>query len=74
MLKSVTGILFAVSTGLAAWKYGDEITANVLQLVPGGILTRAAILLAALQLCLSSAIGHSALFQQIEDILHIQRC
>ncbi|XP_048514137.1 amino acid transporter AVT1B isoform X2 [Athalia rosae] len=68
-----TGTLFAVSTGLAAWKYGDNTTANVLQLVPGGYVTRAAILFAALQLCLSSAVGHSALFQHIEDKLRVQR-
>ncbi|XP_046751519.1 amino acid transporter AVT1C isoform X2 [Diprion similis] len=68
-----TGTLFTVSTGLAAWKYGDRITANVLQLVPGGFATHAAILLAALQLCLSSAIGHSALFQHVEDKLRVKR-
>ncbi|XP_015520927.1 uncharacterized protein mah [Neodiprion pinetum] len=68
-----TGTLFTVSTGLAAWKYGDRITANVLQLVPGGFATRAAILLAALQLCLSSAVGHTALFQHVEDKLHVRR-
>ncbi|XP_076619157.1 solute carrier family member mahogany isoform X1 [Colletes latitarsis] len=69
----VSGSLFAITTGLAVWKYGGSTTANVLQVVPGNIIMSAAILFAALQLCLSSAIGHSALFQDLEDQWNIQR-
>ncbi|XP_076163270.1 solute carrier family member mahogany isoform X2 [Ptiloglossa arizonensis] len=69
----VSGSLFAITAGLAAWKYGGSTTANVLQVVPGNFIMSAAILLAALQLCLSSAIGHSALFQDLEDQWNIQR-
>ncbi|XP_053970715.1 uncharacterized protein LOC128872256 isoform X1 [Hylaeus volcanicus] len=69
----VSGSLFAITAGLAVWRYGGSTTANVLQMVPGNFIMSAAILLAALQLCLSSAIGHSALFQDLEDQWNIQR-
>ncbi|XP_076223987.1 solute carrier family member mahogany isoform X2 [Nomia melanderi] len=68
----VSGSLFAVTTGLAVWKYGGSTTANVLQMVPGDFTMNAAILLASLQLCFSSALGHSALFQDLEDQWNIQ--
>ncbi|XP_076662667.1 solute carrier family member mahogany isoform X2 [Andrena cerasifolii] len=69
----VSGFLFAVTTSLAVWKYGGSTTANVLQVVPGSFTMSAAILLAAVQLCLSSAVGHSALFQDLEDQWNIHR-
>ncbi|XP_014615230.1 PREDICTED: proton-coupled amino acid transporter 4 [Polistes canadensis] len=65
--------LFGITAGLAMWKYGGSITANILQIVPTGFAINGAILLAALQLCLSSALGHSALFQHFEDKLRINR-
>ncbi|KZC10730.1 PREDICTED: uncharacterized protein LOC107188805 [Dufourea novaeangliae] len=68
----VSGSLFTVTASLAVWKYGASTTANVLQMVPGGFTMSAAILLAALQLCLSSALGHSALFQDLEDQWNIR--
>nr|XP_033326323.1 amino acid transporter AVT1B [Megalopta genalis] len=68
----VSGSLFAVTTGLVAWKYGGTTTANVLQVIPGNFTMSAAVLLASLQLCLSSALGHSALFQNLEDQWNIQ--
>ncbi|XP_076642845.1 solute carrier family member mahogany isoform X2 [Halictus rubicundus] len=63
----VSGSLFAVTTSLVVWKYGGITAANVLQVIPGNFTMSAAILLASLQLCLSSALGHSALFQDLED-------
>ncbi|XP_051165486.1 uncharacterized protein LOC127284204 [Leptopilina boulardi] len=69
----VSSGLFGVTTILAGWKYGGGITANVLQLIPPSYAIRAAILITALQLCLSSALGHSALFQHLEDRWQIQR-
>lgn len=56
------------------WKYEGNVTANILQNVPTGFAINGAILLAALQLCLSSALGHSALFQHLEDKFQIERC
>lgn len=42
--------------------------------MPPGILVQTAILISAVQLCLSSAIGHSALFQHLEDQFRVQSC
>ncbi|CAK9815694.1 Amino acid transporter AVT1C [Anthophora quadrimaculata] len=69
----VSGSLFAITTSLTVWKYGASTTANILQVVPGSYAVSAAVLFAALQLCLSSALGHSALFQDLEDQCNIQR-
>lgn len=63
-----------MTTSLAVWRYRGSTSANLLQMVPPSIMIQGAILLAALQLCLSSAIGHSALFQHVEDHCRIQRC
>ncbi|KAL7306849.1 hypothetical protein TKK_0001010 [Trichogramma kaykai] len=69
----ISGMLFAVTTALAVWRYGGDTSANILQVMPPGPIVQAAVLISALQLCLTSAIGHSALFQHIEDHLQIQR-
>ncbi|XP_011499550.1 PREDICTED: proton-coupled amino acid transporter 4 [Ceratosolen solmsi marchali] len=69
----MSGSLFMITAGLSVWRYGGSITANLFQLLPPGEIIHAAILLASLQLCLSSVIGHSALFQHLEDQLHIKR-
>ncbi|EFN79625.1 amino acid transporter AVT1B [Harpegnathos saltator] len=68
-----SGSLFAVTVGLAVWKYGDSTTANILEVVPSGLIANIAVLLAALQLCFSSVIGYSALFQHLEDQWSVQR-
>lgn len=65
-----SGSLFAVTVCLAIWKYGSNTTANILEAVPSGSVADIAVLLAALQLCFSSVIGYSALFQHLEDQLH----
>lgn len=69
----VTGSLFLVTTILAVWKYGSSITANILQLIPGNFIMSIVVLIAALQLCLSSVLSHSTLFQDLEDQCNIKR-
>ncbi|KAK0164215.1 hypothetical protein PV328_002869 [Microctonus aethiopoides] len=69
----VSGLLFGITMGLAAWRYGGSTTANILQIAPPGYVSRAAILLSAIQLIFSSVIGHAALFLHLENELHIQR-
>ncbi|XP_011696871.1 PREDICTED: uncharacterized protein LOC105455328 isoform X1 [Wasmannia auropunctata] len=69
----VSGSLFIVTACLAVWKYGGNTTANILEAVPSGSVANIAILLAALQLCFSSVIGYSALFQHLEDQWSVQR-
>ncbi|XP_058809450.1 proton-coupled amino acid transporter 3 [Phymastichus coffea] len=70
---SLSGLLFVITAGLAVWRYGSNTSANIFQAVPSVASTHIAVLLASLQLCLSSAIGHSALFQHLEDQLRVQR-
>ncbi|XP_003399783.3 amino acid transporter AVT1B [Bombus terrestris] len=69
----VSSSLFIVTTILTVWKYGGSTTANVLQVIPGNFTVSAAVLFAALQLCLSSALGHSALFQDVEEQCNIKK-
>lgn len=68
-----TCIASAITTILAAWKYGFTITPNVLELLPRSWPLYVTIFLVTVQLCLSSAVGSSALFQNIEDLLNISR-
>ncbi|XP_024869964.1 amino acid transporter AVT1C-like [Temnothorax curvispinosus] len=68
-----SGSLFTITTCLAVWKYGGNTTVNILEAVPSGSIANIAILLAALQLCFSSVIGYSALFQHLEDQWSVQR-
>ncbi|XP_006610904.1 proton-coupled amino acid transporter 4 isoform X1 [Apis dorsata] len=69
----VTSSLFLITTILAVWKYGSSITANILQLIPGNFIMSIVVLIAALQLCLSSVLSHSTLFQDLEDQCNIKR-
>lgn len=62
-----------ITTALVYYKYGTAITANVLEALPANWLLYIVILLVTLQLCLSSVIGTSALFQHIEDMFNISR-
>ncbi|KAL0811835.1 hypothetical protein ABMA28_009263 [Loxostege sticticalis] len=77
---AVTGLMFAVTTVLAANRYGARVENNILQGIPPSVALYVVALLVTLQLCLSSAVGNSALFQHIEDLLKIpkqfcvQRC
>lgn len=62
-----------MTTFLAAYRYGIFITPNVLESLPRSWDLYLIILLVTLQLCLSSAVGSSALFQHIEDLLGASR-
>ncbi|KFB44113.1 AGAP002376-PA-like protein [Anopheles sinensis] len=68
-----TCTLSAVTTLLTAYRYGMDATSNVLQILPRSWSLYLTILLVTLQLCLSSAVGSSALFQHIEDVLGASR-
>ncbi len=65
--------LSVITTCLAYLKYGMSITPNVLETLPRSWTLYVVILLVTLQLCLSSVIGNSALFQHLEDIFCISR-
>lgn len=69
----ITIIMFAVTTILAAMRYGTDLSNNILETIPSSIPLFVIALLVTLQLCLSSAVSHSALFQHIEDLLKIPR-
>lgn len=70
---AVTCSLSIVTTILAAYQYGTETEANVLQMLPRSNILYGAILLVTVQLCLSHAVGSSALFQNIEEYLHVPK-
>ncbi|KAJ0171408.1 hypothetical protein K1T71_012958 [Dendrolimus kikuchii] len=70
---AVTGFMFAVTTLLAAHRYGIDLSNNVLRDIPPSIPLYVVALLVTLQLCLSSAVSNSALFQHIEDLLKVPR-
>ncbi|KAG6449353.1 hypothetical protein O3G_MSEX005980 [Manduca sexta] len=70
---AVTGFMFTVTTLLMATRYGINIDNNILQTIPPSIPLYVIALLVTLQLSLSSAVGNSALFQHIEDLLKIPR-
>ncbi|XP_077302312.1 solute carrier family member mahogany [Arctopsyche grandis] len=67
----VTGTMFALTTFLAAYRYGRDIRPNILQGIPASWVLYVAVLLVTFQLCISSAIGNSPLFQHIEEKLNI---
>lgn len=62
-----------ITTILAASQYGMSTAANVLEILPKSNLLYTATLLVTVQLCLSHAVGSSALFQNIEEFLRIPK-
>ncbi|XP_050671489.1 uncharacterized protein LOC126969907 isoform X2 [Leptidea sinapis] len=70
---SITSFVFMVTTFLAAHRYGNNVESNILQGMPPSLTLYVVALLVTLQLCLSSAVGNSALFLHVEDLLHIPR-
>lgn len=68
-----TCMMSIITTWLVHETYGQKITANVLESLPQSWTLYVIIMLVTLQLCLSSAVGSSALFQHIEDVLNISR-
>lgn len=71
ILSTIT--LSVITTCLVYLKYGMSVTPNILEALPGSWTLYVVILLVTLQLCLSSVIGNSALFQHLEDTFHISR-
>lgn len=69
-----TCTLSVITTILIAYTYGISAAANVLEILPKSNLLYIAILLVTIQLCLSHAVSSSALFQNIEEYLHIPKC
>ncbi|XP_041975661.1 probable sodium-coupled neutral amino acid transporter 6 isoform X2 [Aricia agestis] len=68
-----TVTLSAVTTLLAALRYGSQVHSNILQGMEPSFPLYLVALLVTLQLCLSSAVSSSALFQHVEDLLKIPR-
>lgn len=68
-----TGVMSMITTILAAFKYGTDTTSNVLEILPKSLILYIVILLVTIQLCLSSVVGNSALFQHVEDVLETSR-
>lgn len=62
-----------ITTLMVHHTYGQQITPNVLESLPKSGILYVIILLVTLQLCLSSAVGNSALFQHVEDFFNISR-
>lgn len=58
---------------IAICQYGNKTPANVLDILPPSVSLYITILLVTLQLCISNAIGTSALFQHLEDLLSASR-
>ncbi|XP_053618517.1 probable sodium-coupled neutral amino acid transporter 6 [Plodia interpunctella] len=69
----ITISMFAVTTILAANRYGGDIHNNILQGIPPSYALYVVALLVTIQLCLSSAVGNSALFQHVEEFLRIPK-
>ncbi|XP_055313312.1 proton-coupled amino acid transporter 3 [Sitodiplosis mosellana] len=70
---AATCTLSVITTILAAHQYGISTAANILEMLPNTNLLYVVTLLVTVQLCLSHAVGSSALFQNIEEFLHIPR-
>lgn len=67
----VTCFYSIVTTVLVYCIYEQSIASNVLESLPKSWTLYVIIMLVTVQLCLSSAVGNSALFQHIEDVLNI---
>ncbi|XP_044266985.1 amino acid transporter AVT1D [Tribolium madens] len=65
--------MFFVVTAIAASKYGLSVKPSLLETLPTTIPLHFAALFVALQLCLSSAVSNSALYQYMEDCMSIPR-
>lgn len=66
-----TFALSLITTLMVHQTYGQKVNANVLQSLPRSWTLYLIIMLVTLQLCLSSAVGNSALFQHVEDVFNI---
>ncbi|XP_044738976.1 amino acid transporter AVT1I-like [Chrysoperla carnea] len=66
-------LLFSITAILAYWHYGTRINYNILQTLPSNIWLYLVIILVTMQLCFTSVIYNTALFQDIEDYYQIPR-
>ncbi|XP_037029958.1 proton-coupled amino acid transporter 2 isoform X2 [Bradysia coprophila] len=69
----ITSFMAVTTTVVAGYRYGASISSNVLEILPKSNVLYFAIMLVTLQLCLSSAVGTSPLFQHIEEQLKIPK-
>lgn len=69
----VTLFMFSFITIVSFVKYGVLVKDNIVNNLPISITSNIISALIAVQLCLSSAIGNNALYQMLEDYLHISR-
>lgn len=65
--------MFLVVTAIAASKFGTSVQPSLLETLPTTIPLHFAALFVAIQLCLSSAVSNSALYQYMEDCMSISR-
>ncbi|KAG5861501.1 hypothetical protein JTB14_001421 [Gonioctena quinquepunctata] len=65
--------MFGVTTIIAFWKYGFATQPSILETLPSTVPLHIAAILVAIQLCLTSAVSNSALYQQMEDCMGISR-
>lgn len=71
---TVTLCMAAIISILASIKYGNLVQPSILETLPTSLALHLAAALVALQLCLTSAVSNSALYQHMEDCLGISRC
>ncbi|KAL1494272.1 hypothetical protein ABEB36_009896 [Hypothenemus hampei] len=69
----VSLFMFSSTTIITATKYGSTAKSSLLETLPTSIPLHFAALLVAIQLCLTSAVSNSALYQHLEDCLNISR-
>lgn len=69
----VTGSLFVVTTIFTVIWYGGNAEYNLLRSLPSTELLDANVLLVTLQICLSTVVGCTALFQDLEYKLGINK-
>nr|CAH7769569.1 unnamed protein product [Callosobruchus chinensis] len=66
-------LMFGITTIIVALKFGTATNSSILDALPTSIPLHFAAALVALQLCLTSAVGNNALYQQMEDCMQISR-
>ncbi|XP_050309409.1 uncharacterized protein LOC126745563 isoform X2 [Anthonomus grandis grandis] len=69
----VSLFMFGTTSIITAVKYGSTIKPSILETLPTSISLHFAATLVAVQLCLTSAVSNSALYQHMEDCLNISR-
>jgi amino acid permease len=70
----ITCTFSIITTIIVYFTYDQSIGSNVLESLPKSITLYVIILLVTLQLCLSSAVSNTSLYQNLEDMLGVKRC